>query len=214
MYYNKTLLNSLGLEDPVQLVRDGKWTWDKLRELSLQAAKDLNNDGQFTEADRFGCTSISYDGLVPMFLTSGIKAIIKDEDGRLVYNMMADEASAALQKFKNTFTVNDGMFYGAVWMPDPAAPVSFRSVPVYAQGSWTDDEEPAEGTKPRRCRCQIYRESILSRHRAITTITLLPCRRQPKSKDAYRQSPSAYRREDQGFQYLFHPRCFRQLCGS
>jgi len=46
MYYNKTLLNSLGLEDPVQLVRDGKWTWDKLRELSLQAAKDLNNDGE------------------------------------------------------------------------------------------------------------------------------------------------------------------------
>ncbi len=145
MYYNKTLLNSLGLEDPVQLVRDGKWTWDKLRELSLQAAKDLNNDGQFTEADRFGCTRISYDGVVPMFLTSGIKAIIKDENGRLVYNMMADEASAALQKFKNTFTVNDGMFYGADLDAMTQQHQFLSGQCLFMLGSWTDDEEPAEG---------------------------------------------------------------------
>ena len=113
MVYNKTLADSLGLEDPVQLARDGKWTWDKLRELSLKAAKDLNNDGKFGDDDRFGCTSTSWDALVPVFFTSGVPTMVKTDDGRLVYNLLSDEANVVAQKLHSTFTTADGMFYGA-----------------------------------------------------------------------------------------------------
>ena len=111
--FNKDLADSLGIEDPVQLARDGKWTWDKLRELSLKAAKDLNNDGKFTEEDRFGCSSNSWDAIVPVYFTSGVSTMIKQDDGRLVYNMLSDEANNVAQKFHSTFTTEDGMFYAA-----------------------------------------------------------------------------------------------------
>ena len=34
MYYNKSLVSQFGLEDPYQLWKDGKWTWDKCMELT------------------------------------------------------------------------------------------------------------------------------------------------------------------------------------
>lgn len=111
MIYNKTLADSLGLEDPVQLARDGKWTWDKLRELSLKAAKDLDNDGKFTDADRFGCSSTSWDSIVPVYFTAGVPTMVKQDDGRLVYNLLSSEANKVAQKFTATFTTSDGMFY-------------------------------------------------------------------------------------------------------
>ena len=112
MIYNKTLADSLGLEDPVQLARDGKWTWDKLRELSLKAAKDLNNDGVFTEDDRFGCTCDSWDAMMQVFFTAGVPTMVKQDDGRIVYNLLSEEANTVAQKLHSTFTQSDGMFYG------------------------------------------------------------------------------------------------------
>ncbi len=37
VYYNKTLFEELGIEDPYDLYKDGKWTFDKLRELAKKA---------------------------------------------------------------------------------------------------------------------------------------------------------------------------------
>ncbi len=37
VYYNKTLFDELGLEDPYTLYKNGKWTFDKLRELAKKA---------------------------------------------------------------------------------------------------------------------------------------------------------------------------------
>lgn len=111
--YNRDMVKSLGLEDPVEIVRRGEWTWDKLREYSLKAAKDLNNDGQFTDADRYGCTSDAYDGFCPVWLTAGVPTIVKDKDGNLTYNMLSDEAVTVLQKFYSVFTIKDGMFFTA-----------------------------------------------------------------------------------------------------
>ena len=109
--YNRDMIKTLGLTDPAELVRKGEWTWDKFREYSLKAVKDMNNDGKFDANDRLGSTSQAYDGLVPVWLAAGVPMIKKDADGRLVYNMLDKSAVTALQKFKTTFTVNDGMFY-------------------------------------------------------------------------------------------------------
>lgn len=144
MYYNKTLLNSLGIEDPMKYVENGTWTWDKLRELALKAIKDTNNDGKFTDADRYGCTSASYDGLVATFLTCGIKTIAKDASGNLVYNLLGDDATKAFQKFKSIYTVNDGMFYAA-GLDNSLQQHQFLSGKcLFMLGGWTSDENPAD----------------------------------------------------------------------
>ena len=49
--FNKAMLQALALEDPYKLVREGKWTIDKLSELSVVALKDLNGDGKYDQKD-------------------------------------------------------------------------------------------------------------------------------------------------------------------
>ena len=51
--FNKEMALSLQLEDMYSLVRDGKWTYDKLYEFSKKATS-LDNDDQFAEGDVYG----------------------------------------------------------------------------------------------------------------------------------------------------------------
>ncbi len=39
IYYNKTLVKNAGLEDPYDLFRQGKWTWDAFREYAIKMTK-------------------------------------------------------------------------------------------------------------------------------------------------------------------------------
>lgn len=139
--YNRDMVKLLGLEDPVELVRRGEWTWDKLREYSLKAVKDMNNDGKFTEDDRFGCTSQAYDGFCPVWLTAGVPTMVKDANGNLTYNMLSNDAVKALQKLKSVFTVSDGMFY-AGGMDGQAQQALFLSGNcMFLIGGWTSEAE-------------------------------------------------------------------------
>ncbi len=45
MGYNRTMVEDLGLEDPQQLYKDGKWTWEKFAELAKAGTQDTNKDG-------------------------------------------------------------------------------------------------------------------------------------------------------------------------
>lgn len=57
LWYNKDMLKSAGItEDPAQLALDGKWTWDKFREMLKACTKDTDNDGT---KDTFGLGSIT-----------------------------------------------------------------------------------------------------------------------------------------------------------
>ena len=42
VYFNRTLAKEAGIGDLYQLVRDGNWTWDKLREYSMAAQRSIN----------------------------------------------------------------------------------------------------------------------------------------------------------------------------
>ncbi len=55
-YFNKQVLTDHKLEDPYQLVRDGKWTIEKLFTMAEEATADLNGDTVFDiDNDRIGC---------------------------------------------------------------------------------------------------------------------------------------------------------------
>jgi len=54
IFFNKTILGDLSLEDPYGLVNSGKWTWDKLIEMSTNASRDINGDGVFDDQDQYG----------------------------------------------------------------------------------------------------------------------------------------------------------------
>jgi hypothetical protein len=53
--FNKQMLTDLGLENPYELVRSGKWTLGKMSEMARTAAADLNGNGRMEiEIDRYG----------------------------------------------------------------------------------------------------------------------------------------------------------------
>lgn len=54
IFFNKTLLDDLSLDDPYSLVNSGKWTWDKVIEMSANASADINGDGLFDDKDQYG----------------------------------------------------------------------------------------------------------------------------------------------------------------
>ena len=57
LWYNKDVLAKAGIkEDPGQLALDGKWTWEKFREMLRAVTMDTNNDGA---KDVFGISSIT-----------------------------------------------------------------------------------------------------------------------------------------------------------
>ena len=52
--FNKDVIANLMLENPYDLVRNNKWTVDKLYEMSKSATVDLDGDGAINDNDRFG----------------------------------------------------------------------------------------------------------------------------------------------------------------
>ena len=56
-FFNKNIVDDHQLEDPYALVRDGKWTIDKLGEMGLSACQDVNGDGVYDDNDDYGLLS-------------------------------------------------------------------------------------------------------------------------------------------------------------
>ena len=52
--FSKDLLREYGLENPYEIVKSGKWTWDKMNEMAKQVSRDLDGDGQYTDKDLYG----------------------------------------------------------------------------------------------------------------------------------------------------------------
>ena len=73
MAFNKDLIQINDFESPYDLVKDGRWTYDKMHEMARSAAKDVNGDGVMDfDADLWG---INYTGdtIMGIINCSGVK---------------------------------------------------------------------------------------------------------------------------------------------
>ncbi|HHX01373.1 MAG TPA: extracellular solute-binding protein [Firmicutes bacterium] len=93
MFYNKTLLEELGVEDPFELYAADEWTWDKATEILVAATQDLDGDGT---SDVYGLT-----GVVPysFVISNGGSVTDVDENGRIVFTLDREEAIEALELY-------------------------------------------------------------------------------------------------------------------
>lgn len=88
---NLRLVNDFDLDDPYELVRNGKWTMDRVGEMMLAVTADLNGDGKYNaDHDRFGTfgMSIEYTALTT---AAGFNIIEKDEND-LPYLAIAEDS--------------------------------------------------------------------------------------------------------------------------
>ncbi len=79
-FFNKTMMSEYDLESPYELVLDGKWTLDKLIEMTTDVYSDLNGDGKKDYDDRFGMV-VADVYIDPFFFGSGLKTTELDKDG-------------------------------------------------------------------------------------------------------------------------------------
>ena len=81
-FVNTDLLEAHHLEDPAQLVLDGKWTYDKFIEMCQGIYEDLDGNGEKNDKDRFGYMSSGIH-VDPWFYGSGAVMALQDANGQL-----------------------------------------------------------------------------------------------------------------------------------
>ncbi len=110
-YFNKNMMTDLGLEFPYQLVRDGKWTLDKVYEYT-EVAANLNGDESF-EKNLAGNAIYGYAGIsnmMPGFIM-GCDAyyVEKDENDYPIISFTSERFTDACAKIAK-FTSAAGLY--------------------------------------------------------------------------------------------------------
>jgi hypothetical protein len=104
-YFNETMLEDLGLNAPYDLVREGKWTFDRLWEY-MKAGVDLNGDESFTfNVDGnsiYGMTS-SYAFPTACIISSGERYISKDKNGTPSFALETDRFYRLVDKLASMY---------------------------------------------------------------------------------------------------------------
>ena len=112
VFFSKGLLQSLDLENPYDLVKNGEWTFDKMLEMCKGVSLDLNGDGEMYVEDRYG--SLIYDDLsfVNFHNAFNIPTTLKDASGIPYFNLDSPEVFDLAEKMYNLASSTDGIIYG------------------------------------------------------------------------------------------------------
>lgn len=109
IYFNKTMMKNLGLQEPYDLVHEGAWTIDAMLGLMKKSVHDVNGDGIFSKGDRFGF--IAFDSASNAFLNgANIKPIVKNAEDYPVLNPPSERDNAVADKLKELFEQTSGNF--------------------------------------------------------------------------------------------------------
>ena len=96
--FNKSLLNTYDMEDPYQLVRDGKWTIDKFIEMASQVSQDLNGDSKYDENDLYGFC-IWQDSMMGMINAAGEKFCTINDKGDLELSLNTERSLNMITRY-------------------------------------------------------------------------------------------------------------------
>ena len=106
LVFNKEMFDEKGWEYPYELVKEGKWTFDKLKEYSAKISDDLDGDDAMGQFDQYGFGYINSTCMA--FLNAAGARIAKvNNDGEFELTVAEERASAAVVDFI-TFTKNKG----------------------------------------------------------------------------------------------------------
>lgn len=96
--FNKQTVKDYGLEDPYTLVKEGKWTVDKLYDMAKATSVDLNGDGKMTPGeDQYGYLIWS-DAIVTYLHSGGQRLVGKDENDVPVLTFDNEKTFNVLEK--------------------------------------------------------------------------------------------------------------------
>ena len=103
MLFNKNLHEQYQMDSIYDLVREGRWTFDRFGEMASAATQDIDGDGNFTKNDQWGALGVAKYLHCSFLPAGGAWYIKKDENNYPVYSMNEDEHFVDV--FEKTFAV-------------------------------------------------------------------------------------------------------------
>ena len=103
MYFNKGMAENYKINNLYEIVKDGKWTMDKLTELSALVSSDLNGDSNMDENDLYGL--VTHTDRARNFIVSfetPVTTIGSDGFNELTFN--SERSIEAAEKITKLFT--------------------------------------------------------------------------------------------------------------
>lgn len=101
LLFNKKLCDTYDLEYPYQMVLDGTWTYDKMKEYCMSFGTDLNGDSKMDENDLFGYMSTG--GALNVVLSSAGENIITVNDDLSVEFNRSDRLFSVVNAYFSDF---------------------------------------------------------------------------------------------------------------
>jgi ABC-type glycerol-3-phosphate transport system substrate-binding protein len=113
MYFNKTMFDKRDLEYPYQLVKDGKWTLDRLYELTKDITSDVDGDGKISadgKDDIFGLSSWYLDVPYSFYYAAGGMLVFKDQDDVPYFDPNIERDTKLYEKIYDVIISNNAYF--------------------------------------------------------------------------------------------------------
>ncbi len=112
VFFNKDILAAHSLENPYDLVTEGKWTLTKMMEMSSGVYEDLNGNGVKEDTDKFGFMT-SRLHIDPFYFTCGLRTTERSSEGSLIVSddLFGDVHQDAVNIISScVFNSNDGFY--------------------------------------------------------------------------------------------------------
>ncbi len=110
IYYNKQLAAEYDLADLYTIVNDGKWTIDKMAEISKSVYRDLNGDGKKDPDDLYGLTMWARSPINTFLWSFGEKIGKKTSDGKIELDYYNTKVVEIYQKLNDFCWNGEGVY--------------------------------------------------------------------------------------------------------
>lgn len=110
VYFNKEMMENLGLGDPYGPMAEGRWTMDVYTKDASAAANDLNGDGRWDwSVDQFGAVNL-YETLCGFYNGMGQLSVSRDGEDTLAFTLGKDSSVDALMRISKWVTAGQDSY--------------------------------------------------------------------------------------------------------
>ncbi len=113
-FFSKTLLEKNQLENPYQLVYDGKWTVDAMVKMAAEAAHDVNGNSQNDDEDFFGL-ACETDTINYMMCSAGVRFSDRDAGGEIIEALNSERTIDLVEKLVALIRDKTTTLYAPDW---------------------------------------------------------------------------------------------------
>ena len=112
LFFNKNMWQNYGFESPYSLVKENKWTLDKMSEITKQVSDDVDDDGKYTVDDLYGYVTDTHNQIDAYVVSFDVPVTIKGEDGLPQYVIQDEKFASAFMRLYEFTRENLSTFAG------------------------------------------------------------------------------------------------------